>query len=296
MKKYLAVVLCLLMVIGLAACGAKTEAEPQSEAEKIETGAEGGPIGNPVTEVESLEALNEMTGAKFVTPGVMGVTNVFYSIIDCGDYKIASYKYTVNDKVCEIRFSDYMQEDISGYYLEDGTAFAASEGDDEIIKDGVGLARWFTVDGQYVYIVESEGIDKELFDAFAYDFRNASLGDNGPAALAAFYSSIEGEYGDPVSQRASLTVTANEDNAEFTVLWSSSASATTKWVMHIRKTEDGLLNYKDCVKTVITDDGEKTESENGEGYFEYSEGKLLWTGAAEEDCTVCAFEMIPATD
>ena len=62
-------------------------------------------------------------------------------------------------------------------------------------------------------------------------------------------------------------------------------------------TKDGSkLSYTDCEKTNITYDeqGNADESEeysDGEGYFTLKDGKLLWDGAAEENCQTCVFEM-----
>lgn len=291
MKKFAAILMALVLCIGFAACGAKTEDVTTTTEAPEGTGFEG--MANPVTEVESLEKLMEMTGAKFSTPGVMGVSDEAYTITDCGDFKIAAYKYTVNDKKIEIRFCDNMTDDISGYYVDGDTAFAGVEGDAEKVMENAALARWYTVDGQYVFIIEAEGLSKELFEDLAQEARDVSLGENSDSALSAFYASISGEYADSVSQRATLIVTAEEDEAEFTISWANSADETVEWKMDVTKGEDSLLYYTDCEKTVYSADGETTEYEDGEGYFEYVDGKLLWTGAAEENCKACVFEIIP---
>lgn len=290
MKKLIAIILGSAVLFSLTACNKNTDTKTETTTETEESQTVS--IASPITELSSLEELESKTGGHFSTPGVMGVTDEAYLLINCGDYTIGSYKYTVNDKKCEIRFSDNLKDDISGYYLENGTAFESSVGEDEVITDEAALARWFTVDGQYVYILEAESIDKDLFESIVSDAKNASLGENSVTALSDFYSSICGEYADSVSQRAYLTVSYSGNKTEFVVSWSNSAFETVKWVMHIVKTEDGLLNYSDCTKTISNGDGETTEYKNGEGYFEYSEGKLLWTGAAEENCQSCVFEIM----
>ena len=95
-----------------------------------------------------------------------------------------------------------------------------------------------------------------------------------------------------------------------TVTWSTSASESTEWTMSAVK-EGNQLVYSDCVKRStfmsedLDDEGEGDEDgmgggaeetveyEGGSGSFEISDdGKLLWTGAADEDCTGCVFVKI----
>lgn len=237
-----------------------------------------------VKNVSSLEALQNQTGAKFTTPGVMGVSNQSYTISDYGTYKVAAYKYTVGDKKCQVLFSSNLKEDISNYIIDGQTAFASSSGEDEIIKTNVALARWFTTDGQYVFIYEANSVDKSLYREAVNDAKEASRGRS-----AGGDASIEGNYTDSNSQRATLTVTTSGKTSTFTIIWSSSATETSKWVMHVTKGEDGLYNYSDCKKVSVTDGVETTVYSNGNGYFEYSNGKLLWTGASEDSCKNCVF-------
>ena len=123
------------------------------------------------------------------------------------------------------------------------------------------------------------------------------------------YVNLAGEYQDETSGRAAATVIANTEAkcVNITVTWSSSATESTEWTMSAVK-EGNQLVYSDCAKRTTfssedmdeegegDEDGmgggaeETVEYEGGSGSFEISEdGKLLWTGAADEDCTGCVF-------
>lgn len=122
------------------------------------------------------------------------------------------------------------------------------------------------------------------------------------------YVNLAGEYQDETSGRAAATVIANTEAkcVNITVTWSSSATESTEWTMSAVK-EGNQLVYSDCTKrtTVVSEDmdeegegdedgmgggaEETVEYEGGSGSFEISDGKLLWTGAADEDCTGCVF-------
>ena len=128
------------------------------------------------------------------------------------------------------------------------------------------------------------------------------------AAAVEEYIALAGEYQDEVSQRASATVIANTEsqNVNITVMWSGSATTAAMWTMNATK-EGNKLVYSDCTYSELvysdeTDEegtGDETTGggaeetviyENGSGSFEISDdGKLLWTGAADEQCQSCVF-------
>ncbi len=119
---------------------------------------------------------------------------------------------------------------------------------------------------------------------------------------------LAGEYQDEVSQRATATVIADTESQvlNITVMWGSSAWETTMWTMNATK-EDNKLVYSDCKRTemIYSDDTDEEGTgedevgggaeetvvyENGSGSFEISDdGKLLWTGASDPECTECVF-------
>ena len=165
---------------------------------------------------------------------------------------------------------------------------------------------------------ETEGQDTEQTKAVAEE-ETADTDAEAPAEeqeadaeAVSEYVDLAGEYQDEVSQRATATVTANTEAqiVNITVTWSTSASESTEWTMSAVK-EGNQLVYSDCVKRStfmsedLDDEGEGDEDgmgggaeetveyEGGSGSFEISDdGKLLWTGAADEDCTGCVFVKI----
>lgn len=165
---------------------------------------------------------------------------------------------------------------------------------------------------------ETEGQDTEQTKAVAEE-ETADTDAEAPAEeqeadaeAVSEYVDLAGEYQDEVSQRATATVIANTEAqiVNITVTWSTSASESTEWTMSAVK-EGNQLVYSDCVKRStfmsedLDDEGEGDEDgmgggaeetveyEGGSGSFEISDdGKLLWTGAADEDCTGCVFVKI----
>ena len=165
---------------------------------------------------------------------------------------------------------------------------------------------------------ETEGQDTEQTKAVAEeesadtDAETPTQEQEAQADAVSEYVGLAGEYQDEVSQRATATVTANTEAqiVNITVTWSTSASESTEWTMSAVK-EGNQLVYSDCVKKStfmsedLDDEGEGDEDgmgggaeetveyEGGSGSFEISDdGKLLWTGAADEDCTGCVFVKI----
>lgn len=278
MKKFFALILALTMLLSLAACGGK----------------DGNGVENPATEYGTLEELNEAAGSRLTGPGVMGVSDESFFCYDCGAYLLAEYNFSVNGTKYMLRSAPTL-EDISGYYvngepafdgdIEDGINYAGAD-------DGVQLARWANVDGQYVFACLAEN------DNFA-DIAEEMYALNSPSATGGVdFASLPGEYQDSVSQRAAMTVTDNGDETvHMLVSWANSAFETMQWEMNAKLGEDGLLYYTDGTSSLVStaDDGTeevKVMSVNEEGFFSIAEGVLYWNGAADESCRDCAFEKV----
>ena len=277
-----------MMVLCLCACGSKTEKEPK-ENESIG-------MPNPMTEYASLDEINDIVGSKLVHPGVMGVSDEKFFVTDCGDYQLADYRFTVNGVEYMFR-SAPVTKDISGYYVGEGTAFADGAQQDGIEyaeADGAQLARWFTMDGQYV--LAAKDVEADTFTLVAEELCAMTFPGMSEAEYEAFYADLAGQYYDSYSQRATMTAEADGANGvKLIVDWSSSASELTEWTMTARLYEDGLLSYNDCTcsNIVTAADGAQTVdivSTDGEGWFTFDGDKLCWTGAADENCVNCVFE------
>ncbi|MCF0105157.1 MAG: hypothetical protein HUJ53_00180, partial [Holdemanella sp.] len=95
----------------------------------------------------------------------------------------------------------------------------------------------------------------------------------------------DGNYQDSTSQRAKATVKSTETGANIVIEWANDANSLTTWTMDVKQSEDGLLSFKNCTKTV---DG-KVEYTDKDGFFNYVDGKLIWNGAVDTECQECIF-------
>lgn len=303
MKKTFAIILALIMILGLCACGstggsvpAKPEADtPQEDpAKEVSAG-----MASPITEYASLDEINSIMGSRLSTPGVAGAEDVCYLIIDCDDYSIAEYQFKVNGNLFSERCAAAAGPDIdiSGVWTDGGTVFEDSEGGELEFasSDEYKCARWFTVDGQYVLTLKEGNMDMDTFMGITEEFVQAA----NPNQLdnEGMYASMQGTYMDSYSQRATARVSSLGDTVEIVVSWANSASEYQAWTIHARFSEDGLLSYNDELLELVSynekgeESGREVLSENGEGWFEYTEdGKLLWTGSSDENCKNCVFE------
>lgn len=250
-------------------------------------------IINPWSEVESLEELNEKAGTYLQLPGVMGVEVKAYRLMEQGEPVIAEVIFAVNGVEYVLRGAGCV-EDISGVYLADGkTAFEGKEYDSyaAVTTEEMKLARWLNLEGQYILYVMDEGkMDDDTFNGIVDEMR---------ALTNRFVLPVieEGTYYDSYSMRAYATVALTEDGRyDIEVHWADSAWEDHVWNMTASMMEDGLLVYDDCVaRDVVTkEDGSFTETYANlipDGYFAVSAGSLLWTGAADESCRECVFEL-----
>ncbi len=187
MKKIISILLILTMVFCFAGCGQKDD---------------GGYAGmpNPMTEVESLEALNEMYGCAMISPSVMGVSDEKYFSVD-SDPDFAEYQFTVNGLPYTYRFAVAgMDVDISGYWRSDNseTVFQSSDAEMSYYEgDEAKLARWFTIDGQYVLMVKDNGeLDYDTFDGIVQEFKSVKPVNWNDDGSFERYKALEGYYMD----------------------------------------------------------------------------------------------------
>lgn len=289
-RKIIALIASFVMLVCFASCG-------NAGGNDTDSSVGGDGTESPVTKYASLEELNEAFGAKLCHPAVMGVTDESFSAIDCGDYTVAQYDFSVNSQAFTLRFCADSTDDISGINVGNSTAFAAFDGEGTVNTGEYYAGRWFNVDGQYVLSTACGDRDAEWFDSILTEMEDLTFPAVKPAAEGD-YAAFAGEYQDKVSQRASMSVEADEDCVAVTVIWADSASSESKWTMTCRMYEDGLLSYDDCrcVKVEYDENGEATETEvyaDGSGSFTpCDDGSVSWDGAEEENCRNCVFEKI----
>ncbi len=285
MKKFLAITLCLAMILSFAACGKK-------EADEPVVGGDG--TTWDCVEYETLEELNAVFNTKLCAPGVMGVTDTFYAVIGGN---IAEYKFTVNSYECTFRATPDYDFDPSGVYLENGTAFQGIMPSDETQyaeSEDCKLARWATIDAQYVFCInDNKGMEQATFESVADELKQMTKPGTTDAEAQAIYEELAGAYQDRVSQRATATVTAMDGFVYIDVTWGNSADETMEWTMTATLAEDGLLVYNDEKCETFKGETATVNYENAEGFFAPGKDGLYWTGAATESCQSCIFEKIP---
>ena len=179
MKKLFPILLCLLMVLSLAACGNKEAAAPEDTADtevdastlEDTTGAdmEAG-LANPWVDYDSLEEINAEVGCNLCKPAAMGVNDEHFAVGDMGEYKMAQYDFSIGGYTYTFRCAP-VTEDISGIWDDEVMkAFAEPVGSEVETVTGaeVKAARWMTIDGQYVLSVTDNGeMDEETFAGVA---------------------------------------------------------------------------------------------------------------------------------
>ena len=276
------------MIFAFAACGKKAEEQPAEEP--VIPG-----VPSPVTEYSSLEDLNAAYGVHLAGPGAMGVSDESFCGIDCDDYDIAQYKFTIGGYEYCLRCAPAL-EDISGLWSGEGTIFRNTPDGEEAIlsENGYRAARWFNIDGQYCLTVTDEG---KMEDGFFEGVVDEIKGVTAPVSTVHDYASLPGEYQDSWSGRATMIVSENGgDSVRILVSWPNSASEIVYWDLTASFAEDGLLYYTGTKNTAVyNEDGTEHEKTllNGEesGYFSVDEnGTIFWNGASEENCLECSFE------
>ncbi|MBQ3668393.1 MAG: hypothetical protein II920_04105 [Clostridia bacterium] len=258
-------------------------------------------LANPVKEYATLEEINDIVGGRLCHPAVMGVTDERFSVINA-EVPIAQYQYSLNGLEYCFRCAATADFDISGVWIDGKEAFGEYGGEiDYAWGEGMKLARWFEISGQYVLMLEdAENVmSEETFIAISEEMRSLTSDAMSESEKAAFYAELEGEYQDNYSLRASASVSANgSEGALMEIWWGNSAFETCCWTMTLRLGEDGLLYYDDCICSVVAVEEGAEEGtvtvlyENGAGYFSFLDGILYWTGAEDEYHSQCEFQKI----
>lgn len=145
------------------------ESSESSSAAQSGAGEESGAtqIPNPILERESLDAVNEATGAAMKRPDGLTVEEESYSTIESGEVVLGQYSFTYNGVQYTLRAAK-TQEDISGVWQDSQTLGDAADGEATAMEteDGGLWSRWF--DGDVQYSLYAQGAAADDFTA-VYD-------------------------------------------------------------------------------------------------------------------------------
>lgn len=300
MKKFLVVIAILsALCLVFCACGKTDESKDNttvdssvSEENNESSAPDGGYAGlaNPVVEYTSLEEINKIVGVNLVHPAAMGVSDESFCVIN-GD--IAQYKFTIAGREYTFRAADEDKKgDISGVYIDGSPAFENETADYSIKSDAEYYAGRFLVDDvQYVICVADDGSFSEAdFDSILLENRNiiiSEVSDEG-------YTSLLGSYQDKTSMRATAEVKPSDKNeVSIDVNWSSSADSNDRWLILAEMKGNKLTYDADDIFHYQTRDGSDPVlvNDSKEGYFEFVNSELRWTGSNSEATNGCVFVM-----
>lgn len=196
MKKSFILLTTLGLIMLFAGCSAAPEAQAtkaettkettEAAATEIETTAKETEaseqvvgLPNPMVEYESLEEVNEILGGYMCKPAAMGVTDEMFWTIDAGEQgMLGQYCYELNGIGYTMRFSPNQTGDITGVYTNAGnTVYGEPNGDviEYAHESGTLFARWFTIDGQYVFEAPSNEFTTEIFEGAAEEMYQMTL-------------------------------------------------------------------------------------------------------------------------
>lgn len=277
MKKILAVILAITSVAVLfASCGTKNDANTDT------TAATNADVEN--SEVQSTPDVTDDTvvdngPATDHTPLVVNNESVVVSAKD--GFNNAGVVYYLCDTTADYAFVSDGDADWSIYVLdapfEDGARYLSKAKTPALVGDGIIKIE----EGKFIYIECSN-------NAFTAETP-------ADAELEIFFpGKLSGKYQDSFSQRATATVIEESDDEgelHINIHWGSSATEATEWNMECEKAANGKYEYDNCEKFEVTENGSKLVYADGKGYFTLKDGKLLWDGAAEEQCKDCVFEL-----
>lgn len=281
MKKLLFILLTVLISLSFVSCSKKQE-EPNEEVE--EEGLIGMP--NPMKEYSSLDQINGIAGTHIVIPSSINASDFKYFTIN---NDLAEVRFTLDNLEWTIRGSKNVDMDISGIADENNVFESGQDG--AVYLNDYYIDRIFVEGFQYTTVVKNENnYDVEIFSNHIFDIDKA-------LRAASDINGIAGLYQDSTSQRASLEILKFGDLYDLTVTWASSASEVTYYYIS-GNYEDNKITYggEQIAIYQYDENGEETfidsTATNNLGYFEIKDGKLYWTGAAQDQCKTCVFEKI----
>ena len=245
---------------------------------------------NPKTEYETLEEINEMAGTCLVRLPANGISDEkYYMAAD----DIAEYDFTFNGLTCCFRASKTLNKDISGVRIDGGPAFKDMSEDMSVNFEDKDLkiGRFVVKDVQYSLSAKDNGnLSYSDFAGILADARDAIS----QIVFSEEIKGLIGMYYDSYSMRAHAEISLVDNNdLVVDVQWSNSAYEYEEWIMFVRYDGQRLI-YDDSIhiSVVQTYNGEEAipYDDGGSGYFEITDGKLLWTGSGDPNTENCVFE------
>ena len=90
-----------------------------------------------------------------------------------------------------------------------------------------------------------------------------------------------GEYVETIAGRAAITVTQKDNGYDVWIRWPNSTEEVYNWNFSGTFDDNGVMQYTDCEKTIITfdengSDTSKTEYTDGTGKLLYHDNALTW--------------------
>lgn len=170
---FLAAAICTA-AFGLTACSSKTTdaSSPAASAststsavsETPDTAEDNTQLPNPITELDSLDAVNEAIGSAMKRPADLELTEESWSTIDDETMHVGQYIFTYNGGTYTLRAAKDTG-DISGVWQNGTTIGNGREGDVTAIttEDGGIWSRWF--DGEMQYSLYAEGATMDDYTA-----------------------------------------------------------------------------------------------------------------------------------
>lgn len=273
MKRLLKVLLITLLALLLGACS--------SNKEKIDG------VPNPIKEYDSIDEINDAVGVHLIVSSMIPASDFTYSTIND---EIAQVKFKLDNHSWTMRGAKITNQDISG--INDPNNAFEPFSDYTVYLTDYYIDRLFINGIQYTITVdEAKGYDEVAYSNFIFTMENAIKNYNDVNGIA-------GSYMDKTSQRATMDIRKYDNTYEITVSWAQSADETTYWYM-AGTFKDNRIQYtgEDIATYGFDNEGNQyvidSTAANNVGYFEFKDGLLYWTGAAQDQCKECIFEKMP---
>lgn len=241
----------------------------------------------------SLEEINKKTNTHLIKPGVMGITNERFFILD---NNTSDYVFDLNGYEYYMRGCKDTTIDMSGVF-ENGKQIFEDQIDKQIAfarsKEYL-VARFILGGKQYVFGVKDNGeMDTKTFEDQFDEVYKTIIYESTTQDII----NLLGEYQDINSQRASATIELFDVNRVLVnIKWPSSANQEDEWKAYCSYVP-GRLDYEQIehYKNTYNNDGSVTTETLNDffpGYFETEENCICWSGSRDDTTSSCKFEKI----